>query len=1178
MEAPREGHPLPPKASPAPEEFPATVRRPSDAPPGAAETPATFLGPTVLGSPVTQRSPAAASAPPERFGRYELRGQIGRGGMGTVYRAFDTQLKREVALKLLRVQDGDRAEQFLRFRREAEAAARLRHPNLVVTYDLGAEGEHHYLTMELVEGGSFARHLASQGGRLPPHEAMRFVRDVALGLACAHESGIVHRDLKPENILLEKYEGTLRPKISDFGLARAVSETGDARLTVTGSIIGTPSYMAPEQAEGRLELVDARSDVYALGVVLYEAVCGKVPYPGTDPMSVILKKLSEEPSRPRVVHPGIARDVETIIEKAMARERDRRYATARELAEDLDRCLKGEAILARPESGIESAWRLIRRRRGLVAAVALIAVLLAVAGGAAWSSRVARREQARLQAEALQNLRKIAESSQAASLALRRAGLPLSEQKRFLDLVDEAARYAMKQAPTLAEPHYRLGRLYRAQLRFDDALAEQERALAKEPDYAPARFERALLDLRRWESRLAALRAEWTRDEGRRLAESGQLERAGMGETVLATPPADADLAGKDAEAGRLRDRIAEDLVKVEALMPGSAEASCLRGLVQLHAREEEGAARVRKALESDPTMEEAYEGLARAARARPDFEEAARVYARGIEADKGYVPFWLGRAELAAAEADRAAMSGGNPVEAWQRAEADLTRALELDPASRQGLLRRGTVRSRFADRLGDDGKDPEPKFKDAFADLTAAGETAEALLMRGKLQDMWGYWMMDHALDPGERYAAAVADLDRAIRSDPLSAAAWWGRANVRRHWGLFMKNHGDDPKAIYQDAVADYARALELDPRCADLWRSRAEVRLALAVYGNKRGERVYAGLDDACKDLEKAIHFEPASSWSVGSRAQVYMFRGECLVLDGDDPTEAYGKAIADLDMVLKKDSNPTNFACRATCRIVCGEVVVQRGGDATALLAAARADLEAAHPDSARHYFVCFVVARLELACSWQARNTGADPFPFLKRARAACEEALRLNSASTETLCWLGMIGRHEGLCRADRGEDPEPAWSAARADFDRALAVTKTWEWVWLQRGLLGLSRAERTPAPDAFASAAADFEQVLRVNPGFVFGLAALGETKRRWAEHEPKDAPERFRSALVDLDLAVERGPNHPGARLERARVRLALGDGPGAEADLQQVLKVAPAWRDEVAPLLERAKRR
>lgn len=1157
-------------------------------PAGATATPG--LGDTVLGTPLASGAPAAAL---ERFGRYELRGVIGRGGMGTVYRAFDTQLKRDVALKLLRVHAGDQAEQFLRFRREAEAAARLRHPNLVVTHDLGVEGEHHFLTMELVEGGSLARRLESRGGRLPPHEAMRLARDVALGLVCAHEHGIVHRDLKPENILLECSEGALCPKISDFGLAHTVGE-GNARLTLSGSIVGTPSYMAPEQAAGKLDEVDARSDVYALGAVLYEIACGRPPYPGADPMVVILRKLAEDPPLPRSVHAGIARDVETIILKAMARERDRRYGSARELAEDLDRCLSGEAIHARPESGWATALRRFRRHRGVVAAAALVAVSLALAGGSAWSARAERREQARLEGEALSLLRSVAETNLDASLALRRAGLPIAAQEPFLAQVEAAARKAAARGPASAEPHYRLGRLYRALLRFDAALAEQERALEKEPEHALARYERALLDLRRCEQRLAELRAAWVRDEGRRLAESGLLARAGLGGEKLPEPPADVELAAGDAEASRLRDRIAGDLARLEQGLPEGAEASCLRGLVQLHGATEaeraEGAQRVERALAADPSLEEGYEGLARAAHARGELAEAARQYGRGIEADAGYVPFRLGRAAVAAAEADRTMSLGGEPIPACERAAADLTRALDLEPDLPAARLRRGKVLALKADRLGENGADPEPTFASALGDLTAAVEAeperAEAWLARGFLQSTWGYWMSDRALDPSGRYALAVADFGRAIEREPLAAAGWGGRGDVRRHWGLNTKNRGGDPSALYDKALADYAEALALDPRSADLWKSRAVVRQALATFARLRGEPFQVGLTEARADLDCALELEPRSIWILGLRAQNDMLWGGCLTQDGEEPAEKFGRALADFDALLREQPAPFPRIERASCRIQWAEHEHGRSRDAEPLVALARADLEASRAEAAGSFGFGLALGRLELLEAQRAHDRGADPLTFAARAREALALAIALNREATEAHMRLGMVGRHEGVWRAGRGEDPEPAWAAGEADFGKALEINSRWEQVWLGRGLLRLERAAYRAARgeyagEAFTAALADLAQVVKVNPNYVDGWRALGEAKRREAEHAAgrgEDAHARLEEAHADLDRALERGPNHPGARLERARVRLALGDGAGAEDDLEQALKVAPAWRDVCAPLLERARRR
>ncbi len=339
-------------------------------------------------------------APGKIIGRYLLEEELGAGGMGVVFRAFDRELKREVALKLLLAGDGATDDMIQRFQREAQAAAKLSHPNIVRTYDVGSADGRHYLTMELVRGPSLDALVRAAGGKLSPREAMRLIVDVAEALAYAHAQGIVHRDLKPENILLEDpspseqgrsprpgglpasgvWTGGLRPKITDFGLARIVNMEGEGRLTTSGFIMGTPVYMAPEQAGGDLDSVDGRSDVYSLGAVLYEMVVGAAPYAGSAPIHVVLQKMVEDAPAPRKVNPALAPDVETIIQKAMERDRNKRYAGMREFAEDLRRCLAGEAIQARPISRVERVWRWVRRRPALAGAGAVAAMALAGLG------------------------------------------------------------------------------------------------------------------------------------------------------------------------------------------------------------------------------------------------------------------------------------------------------------------------------------------------------------------------------------------------------------------------------------------------------------------------------------------------------------------------------------------------------------------------------------------------------------------------------------------------------------------------------------------------------------------------------------------------------------------------------------------------------------------------------
>ena len=258
---------------------------------------------------------------PRRIGKYEIRGVLGQGGAGVVYRAFQPDLGREVALKALVAGEHGSPELLKRFLREARAAAGLSHPGVVQVYDFGAEGSLHYIVMELVPRGSLAELLRKR--RLRPDEALRLALRVAEALEAAHARGLVHRDVKPSNILLDA-QG--RPKLADFGLARSA---GDAeRLTATGDILGTAWYMAPEQAFGGPEDVDARADVYSLGAVLYEMLTGRPPFDGARAAAVLKRIETEIPAAPSRVDPALDPGLDRLVGKALEKDPARRYAGA----------------------------------------------------------------------------------------------------------------------------------------------------------------------------------------------------------------------------------------------------------------------------------------------------------------------------------------------------------------------------------------------------------------------------------------------------------------------------------------------------------------------------------------------------------------------------------------------------------------------------------------------------------------------------------------------------------------------------------------------------------------------------------------------------------------------------------------------------------------------------------
>jgi serine/threonine-protein kinase len=293
-----------------------------------------------LGADPVERRPR-----PAVVGGYEVVGELGQGGMGVVYKARQVALNRPVALKMILTGAHAGVQERRRFRSEAEAVARLQHPNIVQVYEVGEENGCPYLALEYVEGGSLADRLA--GAPLPAQLAAQLVATLARAVHFAHQQGVVHRDLKPANVLLTA-DGT--PKIADFGLAKRLDpEPGPAAasLTRTGSILGSPSYMAPEQAEGRPREVGPAADVYALGAILYELLTGRPPFQGGTLLDLLEQVRSQEPVPPGSLRPGLPPDLETICLKCLHKEPAGRYASARDLADDLDRYLRGEMIRAR---------------------------------------------------------------------------------------------------------------------------------------------------------------------------------------------------------------------------------------------------------------------------------------------------------------------------------------------------------------------------------------------------------------------------------------------------------------------------------------------------------------------------------------------------------------------------------------------------------------------------------------------------------------------------------------------------------------------------------------------------------------------------------------------------------------------------------------------------------------
>jgi WD40 repeat protein/predicted Ser/Thr protein kinase len=370
------------------------------------------------------------------FGRYQIMRELGRGGMGVVYQCYDPQLKRYVALKIVNETLGD--EEHRRFEREAHMMAKLNHPHIIKIFDIGEDQRRHFITMELVEGQSFDK-LFNES--LPLPHLIQILIKVAGAVHYAHQQGVIHRDLKPSNIMVHR-DG--EPRVMDFGLAKEIGGTAEQLvknpfnepLSKNIQVVGTPEYMAPEQANGKTKEIDARSDIYALGMVLYRLLAGRLPFSTHDTINVIYQIIFHEPKPPSHYDRTIPRDLEAICLKAIEKEKTRRYQNALALAEDLQRYLDGKPVLAQPVTAWVRGLKWVRRHRVLsfLGAAASLLLLVLTAGFVYQNHRQAHIEH---------RLRQVAEQEKKEALAQRKIA---EEQKKTAVAKEEEARHSAVEA------------------------------------------------------------------------------------------------------------------------------------------------------------------------------------------------------------------------------------------------------------------------------------------------------------------------------------------------------------------------------------------------------------------------------------------------------------------------------------------------------------------------------------------------------------------------------------------------------------------------------------------------------------------------------------------------------------------------------------------------------------
>ncbi|MFA5793819.1 MAG: protein kinase [Candidatus Brocadiia bacterium] len=907
------------------------------------------------------------------FGKYVVEKKLGQGGMGTVYLAVDTVLKRQVALKVISSDDQEMLE---RFQMESQAIARLKHSNIIQVYDAGTVGKQHYFAMDYIEGTSLDS-MIKPG--VDYKQAARIIMQMALALDYAHSQNIVHRDIKPANILIDK---SGRAYLTDFGIAKQITGL-DKKLTLTGTTIGTPDYMSPEQAMGRKEQINGSSDIFSLGATLYHVIAGKTPFGGQETYEIFHKIINDEPARPSTLVRNIPHDLETICLKCLNKEQHRRYETAQLLADDLNRFLEGQPILARRLGTVTRIWMVAKKNKVAslgIASAGIIAVALLVT----WliysyeNIRVQQeKEHAQQQArQATDYARTLADalltdlsSAHEEALERRQSGESMEMLAKIPKRIATSAVYKKAEADVAnnAQVHYSFGRLYRIIGNNIEALKEQRTALKLDPNHGPALYETGILSYQLYRQMLVYLRDKWRKDERERRLNAPSNEAAAPW-----TEPDDTKLENTASRALK-----AESLRAFESALKNleaySLPYTATEGIIAFIRNElDKAVIKFRVVIDKDKLFDDAVIFLADIYKMRSELKDASNLLTSAIQSDRGNVTLYAKRAELLKSISYISTLNVSQDKSTTSINQADeLNRIIQLQPDNYEALVQLGKFYTEIGSENMKSGLDPSNRFKDADQLFDKAVKIApdslpaymERVVMNFYYGDYcWGVWYMkNQGLDPTPYYQKAISDIDKVLSLDPNNLDALEWKAMVSMNFGHYVKCQSKIAIEEYMYGVDAMTKAIKIDPNDYRFW-------------------------------------FRRAGQWSA---IGLHKFENKM------DPSEEYKKSAEDFQQTLKLNNNsPTVFSGYASLFGCIGTWKMSRNEDTLANFQFALEYTEKALnlvPDSST-YYQHLGMARTNVAISLANRGEYTDAIKYVRDAVIAWRKALELNPSMKEDI------------------------------------------------------------------------------------------------------------------------------------------------------------------------------
>lgn len=1026
-----------------------------------------------------------SSRVPSRFpirdwDRYECVSLVGKGGMGTVYKARDPRLQRYVALKLIRGNDPDLAQRFIW---EAQAQARVEHPNVCKVYEVGEAQGQPFIAMQYIDGQPLHR-VAQQ---MSLEQRVKIVADVADGLHAAHRLGLIHRDIKPANILVERTaDGAFRPYLLDFGLARDTAM--DVRATASGE--GTPAYMAPEQVSGGQRQLDRRTDVYCLGATLYEILAGRPPFVDPSATGLVLRVAHELPAPVRQIDRGIPLDLETIVMKCLEKEPLRRYDSAKMLALDLGRYLEGDPIDARPRSLVYRALKRARKHKLAVSAGAAALLVLALSGAVAIRAKLAAARQAELSAHVASLAQGFGQDVKEMELFMRYAyALPLHEVSREKEVIRERMgeidrkMQAMREAAgDLVEGpgQYALGRGHLALHEPEEALAHLEAALESGYAAREANFAAGLVHGMLYRKGLD--RARRLADKGEQSAHQLDLEERHRAPALKylrdSVRSAAAPSAYTAALIGLYEGRFDEalgDARRAFARSPWEYEARMLEGDI-LFAK---GAA-ARDLGEHAAALVEfrsavvSYEAAAEMAESDPDVHEAA---ARALS-------------EIMLIESQR----GGDAEAIFAQVIARCERALRANPRASGAHAKKAWALVHRARRDLARGADPRQDLAQAIAsseqavqwdpsDATAHGAMGASLFLLASHESALG-------LDVWPSLGRAVESMQRSLALDPSSFWAWSDAGIAYGMMAEHTASRGADPLPLFELSASHTARAIEIAPNDAPPLLNQGWFYAQRAQYELDHGTPPEESLELAKDNLEAALRLRPDSRPSHRALALAYLIQGRYERLAGGSPEVSVARSLDEYGAALRL--HPEDLEAQqgvGLARLEAARWALDRGADPTASLRAARGAMDRALAAKPRDARALLALGHIDLLSARWLASRGRSPAPPLDAAERSLLRALEVNERNARIFGALAEVHRLRAAALGPRPLDVRAEVEAGLALIDRALAIDPALPSASAEQGALLLLKAKAEPEPatrrDLARHAGERIERALRDDP---------------------------------------------------------------------------------------------